>query len=147
MSASRVTLSGMHEFHLVLDFALNPFNQASSLVALTVKNLPVLASPPCPLLPSVPCSCLQGGQQVGLGTSHVSATLDLTAQGKKKKKEKKKKKNMPANAGDPGLDPPGRDSPLEEGMETHCSTLAWRFPQTEEPDGLLSMGSQRAGQD
>ena len=92
MSASRVTLSGMHEFHLVLDFALNPFNQASSLVAQTVKNLP-------------------------------------------------------ANAGDPGLDPPGRDSPLEEGMETHCSTLAWRFPQTEEPDGLLSMGSQRAGQD
>ena len=87
MSASRVTLSGMHEFHLVLDFALNPFNQASSLVALTVKNLPVLASPPCPLLPSVPGSCLQGGQQVGLGTSHVSATLDLTAQGRAEQRE------------------------------------------------------------
>ena len=89
MSASVVALSGMHEFHLVLDFALNSFNQASSLVAQTVKNLP-------------------------------------------------------ANAGDPGLDPPGQDNPLEEGMVTHCSTLAWRFPQT---DGLLSMGSQRAGQD
>ena len=83
----------------------------------------------------------------GAGHEPRERNLGSDSPGKKKKKEKKKKKNLPANAGDPGLDPPGRDSPLEEGMETHCSTLAWRFPQTEEPDGLLSMGSQRAGQD
>ena len=32
-------------------------------------------------------------------------------------------------------------------MATHSSPLAWRVPMTEEPDGLLSMGSQRVGHD
>ena len=36
------------------------------------------------------------------------------------------------------------EDPLEEGMETHSSTLAWRIPWTEEPDGLQSAGLQRA---
>ena len=36
---------------------------------------------------------------------------------------------------------------LEEGMATHSSTLAWRIPWTEEPSGLQSVGSQRAGRD
>ena len=39
----------------------------------------------------------------------------------------------------------GREDPLEEGMATHASVLAWRIPWTEEPDGLQSMGSQRVG--
>ena len=39
-----------------------------------------------------------------------------------------------------------REDPLEEGMATHSSILAWRIPQTEEPDGLQSMGLQRVGQ-
>jgi len=30
-------------------------------------------------------------------------------------------------------------------MATHSSTLAWEMPQTEEPGGLQSMGSQRVG--
>ena len=30
----------------------------------------------------------------------------------------------------------GQEDPLEEGMATHSSTLAWRIPWTEEPDGL-----------
>ena len=30
-------------------------------------------------------------------------------------------------------------------MTTHPSILAWRIPLTEEPGGLLSMGSQRIG--
>ena len=38
-------------------------------------------------------------------------------------------------------------NPLEEGMATHSSLLAWDFPWTEEPGGLQSMGSQRVGQD
>ena len=41
----------------------------------------------------------------------------------------------------------GREDPLEKGIVTHSSILAWRTPQTEEPGGLESMGSQRAGHD
>ena len=36
----------------------------------------------------------------------------------------------------------GWEDPLEKGMATHSSILAWRFPWTEEPGGLQSMGSQ-----
>ena len=35
----------------------------------------------------------------------------------------------------------GQEDPLEEGMATHSSILAWRIPWTEEPGGLQSMGS------
>ena len=41
----------------------------------------------------------------------------------------------------------GWEDPLEEGMATHSSILAWRIPWTEEPGGLRSMGSQRVGHD
>ena len=42
----------------------------------------------------------------------------------------------------------GREHPLEEGMATHSSILAWRIPWTEEePGGLQSMGSQRVRHD
>ena len=34
------------------------------------------------------------------------------------------------------------EDPLEEGMTTHSSTLAWRIPWTEEPGGLQSMDLQ-----
>ena len=37
----------------------------------------------------------------------------------------------------------GWEDPLEEGMATHSSILAWRIPWTEEPGRLQSMGSQR----
>ena len=37
---------------------------------------------------------------------------------------------------------PGREEPLEEGMATHSSILAWRVPWTEEPGGLQSMELQ-----
>ena len=36
--------------------------------------------------------------------------------------------------------PWGREDPLEEDVATHSSILAWRIPQTEEPDGLRFMG-------
>ena len=36
-------------------------------------------------------------------------------------------KNLPANAGDLGSTP-GLEDPLEEGMATHSSILAWRIP-------------------
>ena len=58
-------------------------------------------------------------------------------------------KNLPANVGDI------RDTvlslcqydPLEKEMTTHSSVLAWRIPWTEEPGGLQSIGSHRAGHD
>ena len=58
-------------------------------------------------------------------------------------------KNLPANSGDVGdlgliL---GWEDPLEEGMATHCSFLAWRIPWTREPGGLQSIGSQRVRHD
>ena len=37
----------------------------------------------------------------------------------------------------------GREDPLEKGMATHSSVLAWRTPQTEESGGLSSMELQR----
>ena len=37
----------------------------------------------------------------------------------------------------------GREDPLEKEMATHSGTLAWKFPWTEEPGRLQSMGSQR----
>ena len=40
------------------------------------------------------------------------------------------------------LNPWVEKTPLEKGMATHSSSLAWRIPWTEEPDGLQSMGSQ-----
>ena len=41
----------------------------------------------------------------------------------------------------------GREDPLQEGMATYSSVLAWRIPRTEEPGGLQSMGLQRVGHD
>jgi len=36
----------------------------------------------------------------------------------------------------------GQEDPLEKGMATHSSILAWRIPWTEEPSRLQSMGWQ-----
>ena len=41
----------------------------------------------------------------------------------------------------------GREDPLEEGMATYSSILAWRILWTEVPGGLQSMGSQRVTHD
>ena len=38
-------------------------------------------------------------------------------------------------------------SPLEKAKASHSSTLAWKIPWMEEPDGLPSMGSHRDGYD
>ena len=40
------------------------------------------------------------------------------------------------------VQPLGQEDPLEKGMATHCSILAWRIPWTEEPGGIQSTGSQ-----
>ena len=55
-------------------------------------------------------------------------------------------KNSSADAGDVGSIP-GQEDPLEEGMATHSSILAWKILWTEEPGRLLSIGSQRVRHD
>ena len=58
-------------------------------------------------------------------------------------------KNLPTNAGyirEEDLTP-GWEDPLEEGMATHSSILAWKSPWPEEPGGLQSMGLQRVRHD
>ena len=50
-------------------------------------------------------------------------------------------KNPPANAGDAGsISGSGKSPPLEEGMATHSSILAWRIPWTEDPGRHISRG-------
>ena len=51
-------------------------------------------------------------------------------------------KNRAANGGDAEMrvHSLGGEDPLEEGMTTHSSILAWRIPWTEEPGGLQSVG-------
>ena len=39
------------------------------------------------------------------------------------------------------------EDPLEEGMATHSSILAWEIPWTEEPGRLQSIGLQRVRHD
>ena len=41
----------------------------------------------------------------------------------------------------------GQEDPMEAGMATLSSILAWRIPWTEKLDGLQSMGTQRVGHD
>ena len=41
----------------------------------------------------------------------------------------------------------GQEDPLEEGIATHSSVLAWRIPWKEEPGGLQSVGLQRVEHD
>ena len=60
-------------------------------------------------------------------------------------------KNPPANAAD--IRDPARvpllnwEDPLEKGMSTHSSILAWRIPWTEEPDRLQSIRLHRVEHD
>ena len=41
----------------------------------------------------------------------------------------------------------GQEDPLEKETATHCSIFAWGIPQTEDPDGLQSLGSKKIEQD
>ena len=55
-------------------------------------------------------------------------------------------KNPPANTGEVGLIL-GWEDPLEKGMATHFSALAWETPWREEPGRLQFMGLQSVGHD
>ena len=47
-------------------------------------------------------------------------------------------KNLPAMC-----QPLGQEDPLDKGMATHSSILAWKIQWTEEPGGLQPIGLQR----
>ena len=55
-------------------------------------------------------------------------------------------KNLPAMQ-ETRVQSQGQEDPLEKGMATYSSILAWRIPWTEEPGGQQSMRSQRIGHD
>ena len=54
--------------------------------------------------------------------------------------------NLPARQ-ETRLQSLGQEDPLEKGMATHSSVLAWTIPGTEEPGELQSVGSQRVKHD
>ena len=58
-------------------------------------------------------------------------------------------RNLPAmlETQETGVQSLSREDPLEEGMATHSSILAWRIPWTEQPGELQSIGLQRVGHD
>ena len=55
-------------------------------------------------------------------------------------------KNLPA-MWETCVQPLGWEDPVEEGMATHSSVLAWRIPGMGEPGGLPSMGSHTVRHD
>ena len=55
-------------------------------------------------------------------------------------------KESACNVGNQGSIP-GWEDPLEKGMATNSSILAWEVSWIEEPGGLQSIGKQRVGHD
>ena len=53
-------------------------------------------------------------------------------------------KNLPAKQ-ETRVQSLGWEDPLEKGIATHSSVLAWRIPWTEEPGRLQAMGSPKSG--
>ena len=94
------------------------------------------------LMPMPLCGCVQGSL-LFLGWRDCTTWLVVASQ------VALVVKNLPAIAGDIRDlgSTPGQKDPLEEGMATHSSVLAWRIPWTEEPGGLQSMGLQRVRHD
>ena len=56
-------------------------------------------------------------------------------------------KNLPVRDVGNAIGSLGQEDPLEQGMATHFSILAWRMPWTEEPGGLQPIELQRIGHD
>ena len=73
-------------------------------------------------------NCLTGSNQDTLQACLVAQTI----------------KNLPVIQGTQ-VQSLGQEDPLEKGIATHSSILAWRIPWTEESGGLQSMGLHRVG--
>ena len=91
---------------------------------------PVVLLPLCVLFPVSPL--LQRVPVIGLEAIHSTGGASLVTQ-------------MVRNSAamrDTQVQSLKGEAPLQEGMATHSSVLAWRVPWTEEPGGLQSMGLQ-----
>ena len=89
-------------------------------------------------------ACSQPGETSGV--CHVHPLTSVPASILRASLVAQTAKNLPAGQETwaPSL---SREDPLEKGMATHSSILAWRIPWREEPGGLQSMGSQRVEHD
>ena len=83
---------------------------------------------------------------MGLGAPEPSGRCLISSPNERASLVAQTVKNLPAMR-KTWVQSPGLEGPLEGGMATHSSILAWRIPWTEQPGGLQSMGSHRAGQD
>ena len=112
-------------------FAWSQSFPRASLVAQLVKNQPAMQEDPG----SIPGSRRSPGEGIGypLQFSWASVVAQMV-------------KNMPAVL-EIWVQSLGWEDPLEGGMTTYSSILAWRIPWTEEPGGLQPMGLQRVGDD
>ena len=101
-------------------FILGYSDSWASLVAQLVKNLPAMQETPC----SIPGSGRSPEEGIGYPLQHSWASL--VAQMVKN----------PSAMQETQVQFLGWKDPLEEGMATHSSILAWRLPRTEELGGL-----------
>ena len=79
------------------------------------------------------------GELTALGGQRLSKDLEISA---RYIINSSVSKSSACNAGDQ-LRFLGQEDPLEKGMATHSTILAWRIPWTDEPSRLQSMGLQR----
>ena len=82
-----------------------------------------------------------------LSLKNLQRSLKQTLNGASQVASAVKNLSAQANAADMRIQRLGWEDPLEKGMATHSSILAWKMLWTEEPDGLQSIVLQRAGRD
>ena len=99
------------------------------------------------------CSCLENPRDGGAWWAAVYGVAQSRTRLKRLSSSKiynfpggSKVKNLPAMQ-KTWVQSLGWEDPLEEGMATHTSILAWKIPRTEEPGRLQSMGWLRVGHD
>ena len=114
---------------IMLQIARLPYMAKGFLVAQLVKNLPACRKPG---LDSWVGKILWRREQLSLQYSWASLVTQ-------------KVKNPPA-MWETWVRSLGWEDPLEKGMATHSTSLAWTIPWTEEPGGLQCMGLHRVGQ-
>ena len=129
---------------------------ASSLVLLTFElsfyktmlvTLPLLALGSIRRFLHYPQICIHGFHEVAKRiTSHREALDYLLPLGDRAPQVARMVKNQPVMQ-EARVWSLGWEDPLEKGMATHSSILAWRIPWTEEPGGLQAMGSHRVRHD
>ena len=116
-------------------------------VHLASPNLPLLPGSAPGFLPCCPPCHLDPGSSLSLPSGTSFSTSGSTFQnllpGSWASLVAQTVKNLPA-VQKTRVQSLGQEDPLEKGMATHPSILAWRIPWTEEPSRLQSMGSHES---